>query len=124
MALYFGRRPAFVIAITGFLACTIWSAKTQSYNALIASRILCAFFGSITEALPAAVVKDLFFLHERGKQMGIYTAFLQGGGMIGFILAGFITDIGWRWNLWVLPPTRPQRFFHCPPLVRAVGQGS
>ena len=101
MAQYFGKRPIFVTAITGFFACTIWSARTEGYRALVASRVLCAFFGACTEALPAAVVQDLFFLHERGKQMGIYEGMLQAGGIFGLVLAGFITDRGWRWNLWV-----------------------
>jgi MFS family permease len=33
--------------------------------------------------------------------MGIYEAMLQAGGIFGLVLAGFITDRGWRWNLWV-----------------------
>jgi MFS family permease len=61
-----------------------------------------AFMGSSTEALAAAVVPDLFFLHERGWWMGIYTLFLTAGGAAGAIISGFvITGLGWRWSFWV-----------------------
>ena len=61
-----------------------------------------AFMGSSTEALAAAVVPDLFFLHERGYWMGIYTLFLSAGAALGAIISGFvITGVGWRWNFWV-----------------------
>jgi MFS family permease len=63
-----------------------------------------AFMGSATEALAAAVVADLFFLHERGWWMGVYMIFLANGGAIGSIMSGFvITGVGWRWLFWVLP---------------------
>jgi MFS family permease len=63
-----------------------------------------AFAGSATEALPAAVIPDLFFLHERGLWMGLYSLFLTVGGAIGAIISGFmITNVGYRWVFWVMP---------------------
>jgi MFS family permease len=62
-----------------------------------------AFMGSATEALAAAIVADLFFLHERGWWMGVYMIFLANGGAVGAIISGFvITGVGWRWLFWVV----------------------
>ena len=61
-----------------------------------------AFMGSSTEALSAAVVPDLFFLHERGWWMGVYAFSLTAGAASGAIISGFvITSLGWRWSFWV-----------------------
>lgn len=70
-----------------------------------------AILGASTEALAAAVIPDLFFLHERGKWMGIFFLFLTNGGAFGAIMSGFIiTDLGWRWVFWVLYITRPETY--------------
>jgi MFS family permease len=102
--MYFGRRPVFIFTSFFFFACQIWTASTHNFHSLVASRILMAFMGSATEALAAAVVADLFFLHERGWWMGVYMIFLANGGAIGAIMSGFvITGVRWRWLFWVLP---------------------
>lgn len=44
----------------------IWGAKARSFESLLWSNIVAAFAGSSTEALGAAMVNDLYFLHERG----------------------------------------------------------
>lgn len=81
---------------------TIWSAVAQSWTSLVVSRIICGFAASCGEALPATVVKDLFFLHERGWWMGVYMFFFQSVIYIGLLGSGFIvTSLGWRWHFWV-----------------------
>jgi MFS family permease len=102
--MYFGRRPVYVFSSICFFATIIWSAVTHNFTTLVVSRILTAFMGSSPEALGVAVVPDLFFLHERGWWMGVYTLFISVGGFVGSIISGFvITELGWRWVFWVLP---------------------
>lgn len=105
-ARYFGRRPVFVFTSVLFFATLPWAATTHNWNSLLASRIIMAFAGSATEALPAAIVSDLFFLHERGFWMGAYSLFLSVGAAIGAIISGFIiSGVGYRWVFWVSPPS-------------------
>ena len=40
---------------------------------LMGFRVLHGFASSVCEALPVQLVNDIFFLHERGKRLGIYT---------------------------------------------------
>ena len=83
-------------------ATLIWSAVPGNWESFVASRVLCAIAGSCGEAVTAMVVKDLFFLHERGWWMGLYMFFFQSLGAIGVIVSGFvITGAGWRWHFWV-----------------------
>jgi MFS family permease len=82
---------------------TIWRAKATSFHSVEAASILNAFFSAAGEALPAAVVSQLFFLHERGLWMGIYMGLISGGSAVGAIVSGFaITAWGWRWHFWVI----------------------
>jgi MFS family permease len=101
MALYFGKRPAFLVSSFLFFGTIIWSAKATSFESLVAARVLCAFAGSITEGLAAAISADLFFLHERGWWMGVYVVFLNGGSALGSLISAFIIEKGWRWHFWV-----------------------
>src|SRR5579859_2348611 len=103
--MYIGRRPVFIIATGIFFATTIWSGAAQSFESLMAARILGAFAGSTTEALANAIVADLFFLHERGWWMGIFMIVQCTGGTIVGIISGFlIGPEGWRWHFGVHLP--------------------
>lgn len=102
LANYFGKRPIFVVACGCLFASYIWGALAQSFESLLWSSILGAFGGSATEALGAAVVNDLYFLHERGAKMGIYLNAIAGGNTIGPLICGFVVQgLGWRWHKWM-----------------------
>lgn len=96
---YFGRRPVFVFASLLLCLCYVWGSVAQSFNSLLWSNIIAAFAGSSTEALGAAMVNDLYFLHERGHYMSIYMNAISGGNTIGPLICGFIiTGTSWRWH--------------------------
>ncbi|KAK3329927.1 major facilitator superfamily domain-containing protein [Apodospora peruviana] len=102
VANYFGKRPVFVFASGLLCLCYIWGAVAQSFRSLLWSNIIAAFAGSSTEALGASIVNDLYFLHERGTQMGMYMNFISGGNTIGALICGFIiTGLSWRWHKWI-----------------------
>jgi MFS family permease len=68
----------------------------------VAARVVGAFAASSTEGLASAINADLFFLHERGKWMGIYIVGLNFGPVLGSLISGFVVQsLGWRWHLWV-----------------------
>lgn len=102
VANYFGKRPVFVFALLLLSLCCIWGAVAKSFESLLWSQIVAAFAGSSTEALGAAMVNDLYFLHERGNLMGWYMNAIAGGNSIGPLICGFVTTgIGWRWHKWI-----------------------
>jgi len=102
VANYFGKRPVFVFALLLLSLCCIWGAVATTFKSLLWSQIVAAFAGSSTEALGAAIVNDLYFLHERGNLMGWYMNAIAGGNSIGPLICGFVTaGVGWRWHKWI-----------------------
>ncbi|EUC38749.1 hypothetical protein COCCADRAFT_32118 [Bipolaris zeicola 26-R-13] len=102
MANYFGKRPVFVLASGLLCLCYVWGAVATSFESVLCSNIIAAFAGSSTEALGAATVNDLYFLHERGSKMGIYMNAIAGGNTFGPLICGFIvSNLSWRWQKWI-----------------------
>ncbi|SPQ18396.1 78977645-7e35-44a7-bb3f-ea4bbb5d8841 [Thermothielavioides terrestris] len=102
LANYLGKRPVFVVCCGLLCASLVWGAVARSFESLLWSNIVGAFAGSSTEALGASIVNDLYFLHERGAMMGVYTAFISGGNSIGPLVCGFVvTGLSWRWHKWI-----------------------
>ncbi|KAL2783609.1 major facilitator superfamily domain-containing protein [Aspergillus keveii] len=99
----FGRRPVFVGSTLLALVCNLGCAKSYSYGAMMACRVLGAFFISPAMALGSAVVTETFFSHERAQNMGIWTLMLTVGVPIGPLVFGpVVTHIGYRWSYWIL----------------------
>ncbi|KAL9109782.1 MAG: hypothetical protein Q9227_005651 [Pyrenula ochraceoflavens] len=49
-------------------------------------------------ALGAATVVDLFFFHQRGRAMGVFTVTMVNGGHLAPIIGGLLGQYsGWRW---------------------------
>ncbi|KAK5136176.1 hypothetical protein LTR08_004013 [Meristemomyces frigidus] len=102
MANYFGKRGVFVFASLLLCLAYLWGAVAQSFESLLWSNIIAAFAGSSTEALGAATVNDLYFLHERGSMLGIYMNAIAGGNTVGPLICGFVvTSLSWRWHKWM-----------------------
>merc|ERR1712000_726124 len=82
----------------GLLGC----ALSQSYNSLMACRVLHTLGSGICEVIPIALVNDIFFIHERGKKLGWYTVCLCLGST-GPLYAGYMLAGGHSWRLffWV-----------------------
>lgn len=90
IANYFGKRPVFVFCSLLLCLAYVWGAVAQSFKSLLWSNIVAAFAGSSTEALGAAMVSDLYFLHERSHFMSIYMNAISGGNTIGPLICGFV----------------------------------
>ncbi|KAI0134953.1 MFS general substrate transporter [Daldinia grandis] len=98
-----GRRPAFIIAFTIYIAANIGLALQQDYAALLVLRMLQSGGSSGTLALVYAVVADITPTSERGKYMGIVGAGLTIGPALGPIIGGLISQyLGWPAIFWFL----------------------
>ncbi|KAJ5160603.1 uncharacterized protein N7482_007607 [Penicillium canariense] len=93
----YGRRPVYLLgnliaAITNIIAgyCDTWAGImiTRVFNGLGAGAVI---------AMGAATICDLYFVHQRGVYMGIYTLALTSGAHVAPLLGGFIAQsLGWR----------------------------
>lgn len=98
-----GRRPAYLICFTIYLAANLGLSLQNNYAALMVLRCLQSAGSSGTVALANGVVGDLVPSAERGQ----YIAFASLGSILGPtvspILGGLLsTYLGWHWIFWFL----------------------
>lgn len=84
----YGRRPTYVISYAIYLACAIWAIFDKSFGGFLAARILMGFGAGAAETIAPITISDVFFLHERGTVMALYTSFLSVGVAFGMIISG------------------------------------
>ncbi|KDR75545.1 hypothetical protein GALMADRAFT_486763 [Galerina marginata CBS 339.88] len=98
----YGRRPAYLLSVLIGFASAVGSANAKSFGTLVVARAFNGFGPSAALGLGAGTVVDLFFMHERGKAMGIFTLMLTNGAHLAPIVGGYVArDRGWRWCFWV-----------------------
>lgn len=97
-ALRYGKRLTFLISVLGAIGTSIWSAYVKSNGEWIARCIVMGFFVAPIEGLPEISVTDVYFTHQRGSYMGLYSLSLAGSNYFAPIISGFIADgQGWQW---------------------------
>jgi EmrB/QacA subfamily drug resistance transporter len=95
----FGHRRLFLAGITLFtlasLACGL--ATTQGF--LVAGRAVQGLGGAIASAVGLSLMMMLFTEPaERAKAMGVFGFVAAGGGSLGVLLGGVLTDaLAWNW---------------------------
>jgi predicted MFS family arabinose efflux permease len=60
-------------SVSQFIAGVIGTSQATTFEGLMAARTIMSFGSGVCEAIPVQVVNDIFFIHERGKRIGIYT---------------------------------------------------
>ncbi|PKS08467.1 hypothetical protein jhhlp_004850 [Lomentospora prolificans] len=86
----FGRRPVYITSYALYFACCVWLIFEKRYGAFLAGRILLGIGAGAAETIAPLSIADVFFLHERGFVMALYTCFLSIGVAGGMIIDGFI----------------------------------
>jgi len=95
----YGHRRVFLVGIVVFtgasLACGLASAQVP----LVIARAVQGIGGAIVDAVALALLMHLFTeAGERAKAMGVYGFVCAGGGSIGVLLGGVLTDVyDWHW---------------------------
>jgi MFS family permease len=101
IAMTYGRRGAYVLSSLLTLGPMIWTAYTSTTSQWYAHRILLGLALAPVESLPELSIPDIFFAHERGSYIGLYTLLLFGSNALSPFLAGQITQgMGWRAAIW------------------------
>ncbi|KAI0486452.1 major facilitator superfamily domain-containing protein [Xylaria cf. heliscus] len=93
----FGRRPVYLISYAIYLAAAIWLIYERHFHRFLIGRILLGFGSGAAETLAPITIADIFFLHERGAIMALYTSFLSIGVAFGILIDGLIViNNSWR----------------------------
>jgi EmrB/QacA subfamily drug resistance transporter len=95
----FGHRRLFLIGIVLFTLASLACGIANSQETLIAARAVQGLGGAIVSAVALSLVMMLFTeTGERAKAMGVYGFVASGGGTIGVIAGGVLTDaLNWHW---------------------------
>jgi EmrB/QacA subfamily drug resistance transporter len=95
----FGHRRLFLIGIALFTLASLACGLSQSQEVLIAARAVQGLGGAIVSAVALSLIVTLFTEPaERAKAMGVFGFVAAGGGSIGVLLGGVLTDVlDWHW---------------------------
>ncbi|MER6526783.1 MFS transporter [Streptomyces sp. NPDC001508] len=101
-----GRKRAFVIGLVGFAAASALGGAATTGAMMFGARALQGVFGALLAPAALSLLAVMFTdARERAKAFGIYGAIAGGGGAVGFILGGVLTEyLDWRWTFFVNIP--------------------
>ncbi len=95
----FGHRRLFLIGISLFTVASLACGLSTSQASLIVARAVQGLGGAVVSAVGLSLMMTLFTEPaERAKAMGIFGFVAAGGGSIGVLLGGILTDVlDWHW---------------------------
>ncbi|MEU5798536.1 DHA2 family efflux MFS transporter permease subunit [Streptomyces lavendulae] len=101
-----GRRRAFLTGLIGFALASALGGLAVSGPMMFGARALQGVFGALLAPAALSLLAVMFTdARERAKAFGIYGAIAGGGGAVGLILGGFLTEyLDWRWTFFVNVP--------------------
>jgi len=95
----FGHRKLFLAGISLFTVASLVCGISTTQGMLIAARAVQGLGGAVASAVSLSLMMTLFTEPaERAKAMGVFGFVAAGGGSIGVLLGGILTDsINWHW---------------------------
>ena len=101
-----GRRPMFITGLIGFAAASAIGGASQNFEMLVGARVAQGIFAALLAPAALSLLTVTFTdASERAKAFAIFGAISGGGGAIGLILGGALTEyLSWRWCLYVNVP--------------------
>jgi EmrB/QacA subfamily drug resistance transporter len=95
----FGHRRLFLLGITLFTLASLTCGLAHSQQLLIGARAVQGLGGAIVSAVALSLIMVLFTEEtERAKAMGVIGFVAAGGGSIGVLLGGVLTNaLDWHW---------------------------
>lgn len=95
----FDRKRILLFFYTGFIAGTLWCGLAQSFESLLAARIVTGLFGGVIGSVVLAIATDLFAPQQRGRVMGLIQTAFAASQVLGIPVGLYLSN---RWN-WHVP---------------------
>ncbi len=99
----FGRRTTFLAGLVGFAVMSAVGGAAVNFPMLVAARAGQGVFAALLAPAALSLLAVTFAEPaERAKAFGIFGAIAGGGGALGLLLGGMLTEwASWRWCLYV-----------------------
>jgi EmrB/QacA subfamily drug resistance transporter len=99
----YSRKWVFIAGLAGFAVSSAIGGAAVSFEMLVAARALQGAFGAILAPSALGTLVSTFTdPRERGRAFGVFGSVAAGGGGVGLILGGVLTQyLSWRWTLYV-----------------------
>src|SRR3954466_2637660 len=119
----FGHRRLFLSGIAFFTLASLACGLSGSKGLLIGARAVQGLGGAVVSAVAFSLIMVLFTEpSERAKAMGFFGFVMAGGGSIGVLLGGVLTNsFNWHWIFLVTLPIGVAVFALCLLLLPASG---
>jgi EmrB/QacA subfamily drug resistance transporter len=101
-----GRRRLFMAGIALFSVASLVCGLSQSSGELLVARGLQGLGGALVSPAALSIITTTFAEgSERTKALGVWSAIAAGGGAVGLLLGGVLTDLrSWEWIFFVNVP--------------------
>jgi EmrB/QacA subfamily drug resistance transporter len=101
-----GRQRLFVAGIVVFTAASLLNAVATSSGMLIGGRALQGLGAALVSPAALSIITTTFEEGaERTKALGVWSAIAAGGGAVGLVLGGLLTEtLSWRWVFFINLP--------------------
>jgi EmrB/QacA subfamily drug resistance transporter len=102
----YGHRRLFLIGITLFTVASVVCGLSTTQGLLVGARAVQGVGGAVVSAVALSLIMGLFTeAGERAKAMGVFGFVMAGGGSLGVLLGGVLTDVlSWHWIFLVNVP--------------------
>jgi len=94
----FDRKKLLLFFYVGFLLGTLWCGMAQTFESLLAARIVTGLFGGVIGSVVMAIVTDLFPITMRGRVMGMIQTAFAASQVLGLPAALFLSN-HWSWHM-------------------------
>src|SRR4249920_2776911 len=111
----YGHRRMFLIGLALFTLASLACGLATSEAALVIARAVQGTGGAVVSAVSLSLIMTLFTEPgDRAKAMGVFGFVAAGGGTIGVLLGGILTDtLSWHWIFLVNIPVGVVVFALC-----------
>jgi len=122
----YGRRRLFLGGLTVFTGASLACGLANTQTVLVLARAAQGLGGAVVSAVSLALMMDLFAEPaERAKAMGFFGFVAAGGGSLGVLLGGVLTNaLDWHWVFLVNIPIGVGVFAATLAILPAGGSGA